>query len=355
MKRRFMAILLAGGLVLGLCGCGGGSSTAAPAPSSTEQEGASAENNLPDTSAQENATANDLASTAPDAERYTADELVNLWSSGILTKEDIAYKTATGEISYEVYEEFLDLMAGDEEFEASQSEEIPEKISEDGAPSIDIDISKLLATHVVEFEDVDGYTIRETCQLSPIFREDDRETMYALWEALGQDVASFPSEKSLYDKNYLLRDARDSASCNKLEYIIGTYMIENRTDGFPITPDNPRTYSSRLAAQRVSAFDEEHDGTAADFFNWRYVSVVMYSNGAVYYDEEDAGNHEVILGVPKMESDLWGPRTFVIALPNGNTPNRPDGYRYDKIRLQFGCLSSPYSNDDGFELTYFED
>lgn len=343
MKKRFMVILLAGGLTLGLCGCGGGSSTSAmPAPPeetvelSVEDEAAVAES--------------EVGAEEADVESYSADELVEMWSSGSLSMEDIEYKTATGEIDYEVYEEFLDTISNNEEF-TIQSEET----SEDEQPTNSIiDTSTLLTTHVTEYEDQDGYMVRETCQLSPIFTEDDMKTVLALWEALGNDAASFPDEDSLYDKNYLLRDARDSASCDKLEYIVGTYMIENLTDGFPITPDSPRVYSSRLAAKQVPAFDEEHDGTAASVFNDRYVIVAMYPDGAVYYDEEDAGNSGVMLGISEMESDTCGPYTFIIALPNGTTPNRPDGYRYDEIQLQFGCLASPYSDSDTFGLAYFE-
>lgn len=322
MKKRFMAILLAGGLALGLCGCGGGSSTSAmPTPPeetvepSVEDEAVVAEN--------------EVETEEADAESYSADELVKMWSSGSLSIEDIEYKTATGEIGYEVYEEFLDAISNNEESTIQ-----PKETSEDEQPTNSIvDTSTFLTTYVTEYEDQDGYMVRETCQLSPIFTEDDMETVLALWEALGNDAASFPDEDSLYDKNYLLRDARDSASCDKLEYIVGTYTIENLTDGFSVTPDSPRIYSSRLVAKQVSAFDEDHDGTAASVFNDRYVIVVMYPGGATYYDEEDAGNSGVMLGISKMESDIWGPYTFIIALPNGATPNRPNGYRYDEIQL----------------------
>lgn len=137
------------------------------------------------------------------------------------------------------------------------------------------------------------------------------------------DVADFPSEESLYGASYLLRDARDTCGCNKLEYIIGTYMIENLTEGFPITPDNPRTYAGQLATKHVSTTDQEHDA--------------------------------VIFGKATMDSDIWGPCTFFVALPNGTTPNRPDGYRYDKIPIILSSHVYFYSDYDAFELTYFED
>lgn len=226
----------------------------------------------------------------------------------------------------------------------------PEVESEAESPTINIDTSALLTTHVVEYEDQDGYMIRETCQLSPIFREEDMDTVYALWEALGNDMADFPSEESLYSTSPSMRYARDADSCNDLEYIIGTYMIENLTDGFPITPDSPRTYVRALHAEQVSTDDEDHDANAANSFNFRSVSVAMHSDGAAYYGEQDA----VVLDKAKMVSDAWGPACFVIALPNGATPNRPNGYRYDKIGIEFGNKAYADLGYDVFKMTYFE-
>lgn len=338
MKRRFMAILLAGGLMLGLCGCE--DSVSIDADEYMEQ--------LRQEEASRQEPMSEISPEGLDMEDYSIDKLVEMWSSGVLTEEDLGRKVATGEISYETYEEFLSYIGDDnQEFDIAR----PEETLEGNNPAGDIDTSGLLTAHMVEYEDQDGYTIRETCQLSPIFTEDDAETMYALWEALGQDATSFPSEESLYNASYLLRDARDTCNCNKLEYIIGTYTIENLTEGFPITPDSPRTYAGQLATKHVSATDREHDATAADFFNVRSVVTVVQSSDTVCYAEQDA----VIFGKATMDSNTWGPYTFVIALPNGITPNRPDGYRYDKIPVILSAHAYFYSDYDAFGLTYFED
>ncbi len=230
---------------------------------------------------------------------------------------------ATGEIGSETFEEFLARMEWSGESTMQSGENLN---GESLAKNV---VEELLAEYVIEFEDFDGYKIRETIQLSPIFTEDDIEIAYALWGALGNDTSSFPSEESLYNTSYLLREMRDSFGCNELEYIIGTYALENLTDGFPITSDNPRSYQGALSTKQVSAFDEEHDGNASHFINVRSVSVVMYLDGATYYGE---GN-STILSKAKMYSDTWGPCAFVIALPNGSTPNLPDGYRYDKTLI----------------------
>lgn len=121
MKRRFIAmslvvVFMLGMLWYGVSSRGRSGSSATPAPPE-EVAKLRAEDGL-------DAMDEEAIPEVPDTEGYSVDELVNLWSSGILTKQDIESKAATGEISYEIYEEFLNYMSGDEEFDAMQSEEI---------------------------------------------------------------------------------------------------------------------------------------------------------------------------------------------------------------------------------------
>ena len=230
-------------------------------------------------------------------------------------------------------------MNSDEEFSIEMP--TPEEATGSNALSVswpEVDASELMATYTIEFEDYDGYTIRETCQLSPIFRHEDREIMYGLWEALGEDAGYFPMEEDFYDANHNLRNVRDGGY-NELEYIIGTFMVENLTDGYPITPDNPRGYSGVLmAGNKVGS---------TGLFNTDSVSVVFYSDRSVYYGEDNL--FEVKIGDAKMTADTWGPRPFVIAIPNKFTPNEPDGYRYDEQEMRFG-----YPEHITFNLSYYE-
>lgn len=291
MRKRFMVIFLAGGLVLGLCGCGNSSDSAAvPMAPATEDMVAPEETKVAEEIPQE-----------PNAE------------------EEVE-------------------MAKAEPVEPEVIEPDVESESEVESPTINIDTSAPLTAHVFEVEDSDGYKIRETIELSPIFTEDDMDTVYVLWEALGNDTSSFPSKQSLCDENSMLMNY-------ELEYIIGTCMIENLTDGFSITPDQPRSYAMSLTA--------EGNGDAATLFNNRSVSAVIYSDKMIYYSDILS----VMIGDTKMVSDTWGPCTFVIALPNTHTPNQPDGYRYDEIQIAFDFNAyDPYDCPDYDPLTleYFK-
>lgn len=369
MKRKVVMLSLLGGLTLGLWGCGS-SGTALPSEPVVDAKA-------------ENASAYTTDDILPEV-WYTADDLLEMWDAGTLTKEDVVKMAEAGEMNDATFEEMINYIEREEEYAAridtirasnegwsvydlidlyyagalskeaiaemvaageissETFEEFLARMEWDGESTIQsgitsesevfakgTDMSGLLTEHIFEYTDSDGYEIRETIQLSPIFTEDDIEIAYALWGALGNDTSSFPSEESLYNTSYLLREMRDSFGCNELEYIIGTYALENLTDGFPITSDNPRSYQGALSTKQVSAFDEEHDSNASHFINVRSVSVVMYLDGATYYGE---GN-STILSKAKMYSDTWGPCAFIIALPNGSTPNLPDGYRYDKTLI----------------------
>ena len=73
MKRRFMAILLVGGLTLGLWGCGGSSDSALPDPATEAQITGSA--------------AYSTEEVLPEV-WYTADDLLEMWDAGTLSKEN---------------------------------------------------------------------------------------------------------------------------------------------------------------------------------------------------------------------------------------------------------------------------
>lgn len=98
--------------LLSSCGSSGTSSTLAPAMEAPEEEMSMG------VTSDEAATSEEMYGEG----YYSVDELVDMWSSGSLTKEEIEYMVAVGEISYETYEEFLSYMSDDQEFDIFQSE-----------------------------------------------------------------------------------------------------------------------------------------------------------------------------------------------------------------------------------------
>ena len=122
MKRHLMVIWLTGGLMLGLCGCGSGSGTSStPGPSSAEEVAAPEGTETAEEIARE--VEDEMVSAESDMSGYSVDKLVDLWSSGIITKQDIESKVANGEIGFDIYEEFLRSISDDKEFATAQSEE----------------------------------------------------------------------------------------------------------------------------------------------------------------------------------------------------------------------------------------
>lgn len=296
MKVRIVALLLTGGLVLGLCGCNERNGTSLPPEPVAQAEATSVPME----------TVEEVLPEEPEPEPEILED---------------SEESDGGE--YVAEEEFIE-----------QAEEA----------MVDVDVNGLLTAYVTEFEDYDGYQVRGTVQVSPIFTEDDMDTVCALWEELGNGVASFPSRESIYEASHQLRYVRNACSCNMLEYVIGTFELENLTTGFSIAPDNARSYIGTLKA--------DGDGETPTLFNNDSVSVVAYSSSMKHYGD----GFMVQIGNAKMESNTWGPRAFVIALPNTSTPNQPDGYRYDEIQITFIINTNGYydpSNCATFELKYY--
>lgn len=233
MRKRIITLLLTGGLMAGLYGCGGSSGDSLPTETATDDSYISMET---------------VEEVLPEETNEPESEIL----------ED-SEESDGGE--YTTEEEFVD-----------QTEES----WEDEGSVVDVDVAELLTTRAVEFEDMDGYTIRETCQLSPIFTEDDMETMRALWVALGNDIEIFPSYESMFDSGH-----RDS--CDRLEYIIGTYMVENLTDGFSIVADNPRNYDGVLIPIEDGKTPAQYKEEAATHFRYDVVTMASYSNKVAYY------------------------------------------------------------------------
>lgn len=107
MKKRIVAVILVGGLVLCMCVYGvnirGSSGTSLPSEPVAEVESAMPE------SVEEVISEKPEESEEPADEGYSSDELVDMLSSGEINIEILESMVANGEVSYETYEEVLSI------------------------------------------------------------------------------------------------------------------------------------------------------------------------------------------------------------------------------------------------------
>lgn len=99
MRKKILTTLLAVTVTVSLCACGSGSGDSIPAPAPPVEE----------TSAIAAGGETEPAEEAYDEDYYSADELIDMLSSGEITIEILESMVATGEVSYETYEEVLSI------------------------------------------------------------------------------------------------------------------------------------------------------------------------------------------------------------------------------------------------------
>lgn len=226
--------------------------------------------------------------------------------------------------------------------ETSEPEVTPEETED---PTIDIDTSELLTTHVVEYEDQDGYTIRETCQLSPIFRESDMDTLTATWEALGGTVDEIPIGEECYNWDAKLQRSLERSDFSGAQYIVGSWEIMNCTERFDITPDSPRTFILNMLM-------EPDDNALASGV---YEAISQCSTTCIFLDggsEKNKSERGILpFGSVFMDDNHWGPTLFIVTLPDKVTPNSPNGYDCHNLLFDFGA----YISDKCFYIPYYNE
>lgn len=352
MKRRFFALFLAGGLMLGVCGCGGKTVSADDYMAQAEQEKTPVQDGSSLTS-DSAGQANDTMSEGRYLGDYSVMELVDMLTSGKIAIEDIELDVAMGDVSYEDYEEILTYFP--EEQKASTEQEVVQTTTDKPLekPVTNVDLPDYMSTYVLEYEDFNGYQLRETISLSPIFSdtEDDLADMCVLWEALGGVAEEVPLKDELCEMSRPLHDYRGTGNLSNIKYIIGTRAIENVTDGFSITMYSPYIVNNEIVVD--STIDSPNEDT-----NARY-AVTRNATTLLFYDDGEKCEVTVSAGIPlggvKMTSDTWGPTRFIIALPNNITPNQPNGFAYDSLQYMFGPHPDLVQNKINFTLSNWND
>lgn len=168
--------------------------------------------------------------------------------------------------------------------------------------------------HYYENTDYNGYVIEQKITVSPWISQNDRELLEAAWEKVGRGK-ELPSPGSLGISNNRVVSAFGSnyIEYDEVLYAVGQLDVYNRTEGYPITKDNP--YSSDVYLSGAHRFN---------------TLTLFYSSGTrTYYSVSGGvfgtqGGGWSPIGI-KMVSDHWGPCSFVLALAIDKTPNHPKG------------------------------
>lgn len=286
MKKRFMVILLAGGLTLGLCGCGGGGSASA----------------MPE----------ELGSAIEDAPTEGMSEEPEIVAREETQEQEVG---ETGELSTENTEDTTGITMD----EPGAANEVKAPIAPNG-----IDLSEIMTNHVVEYEDLDGYQIQETIRFSPIFCESDMDILLETWKALGGNAEEIPVGDKCYSWDSSAISTQKALGFTGGQYIVGDRTITNQTDGFPITSANAKNYALMI---RMDTND-----LSADAYLAAEDSTMAFTFFGGRSEQYRSRVGSFLVGTALMEEDQWGPMRFIIVLPNKVTPNEPNGLDYSKIK-----------------------
>ena len=212
-------------------------------------------------------------------------------------------------------------------------------------------------------EDSDGYQIKRTFKISPFIASDNAGALTSAVVELGGDMSDLPT---IEYGNLLLRYWKNN-EINEAYYVLGEMSLENVTQGYDITPNNPHSVLMYIAL----APDEGYVPQQGDLFigslgnddsnlGWE-ITKVFFTNqemlkvghgGYEGYVQIERGDYDpddtaIYLGHANMESNSWGPIRFVMMFPNKHTPALPDGFEvYNNIKCFVG--------DVGFKLDILE-
>ena len=189
-------------------------------------------------------------------------------------------------------------------------------------------------------EDADGYTFEITYKVSPwMLLSANRELLESTWKTVNRHDDPLPGfddwhlskgSNSSYYKSY---ESHASASgtgasftrkMTDMYYCIGTVTYKNVTDGWNVTKENPRSMPSSLIwwYDLKVTIDFSNGGIDGDGFGI----------GRIYYSNKSVDKIDGVRAEPSIESNTWGPASFIIMAPENFTPNCPEGQCYEAMK-----------------------
>lgn len=176
--------------------------------------------------------------------------------------------------------------------------------------------------------DSDGYSYEITFKLSPWILISNTEIINRAWKEVGgnnslpgfndwglKDIGNryFKSQIGRYQPHWF------SYAMNDMYYCIGTVSIKNTTANWNITSENNRSVTEILRWEHVD-MPEQIDSCGAG------------SLCKVFYSSSTDLSTNVIAADASMNSNSWGPVSFVMMVPENFSPNYPNGQYYEYHR-----------------------
>lgn len=162
--------------------------------------------------------------------------------------------------------------------------------------------------------DSNGYRIEQVLSVSPWISQNDSSALNAAWSRVSRGKP-FPSLGEMgISNNYVISGfGKNYIEFDEVLFAVGTIDMYNRTEGFPIASSNP--YSAAFYLYGANRFN---------------TLTVLYGNGSRTYYFVAGGVFGTQGGgwspiTAKMQSDHWGPVSFVLAQAIDKTPNNPSG------------------------------
>lgn len=176
-------------------------------------------------------------------------------------------------------------------------------------------------------EDSNGYKFKISVKISPWIRWSESDVLNRVWSDLGKKNSmpttisdwGFKEKNGIYLKDMRYGDAKSWFRCNssnfEMYYAVGLIGIDNVTQGFDITNSNSKDFTWQIFLDQENKDYKWTDDSRPYLYRFFYSS------------PRDAG-YSKYLGAffsAHMESNKWGPVTFIIAHGDGSTPNNPNG------------------------------
>lgn len=173
-------------------------------------------------------------------------------------------------------------------------------------------------------EDKDGYRFEKTIRMAGWIKGDDKDALDATWKYFGGESA--------YTKTVTERDM----------VLMGTFHIQNVTDGFTISESTPYSGVEHYGHLHIDTDYEDPDDdrwVKTSTFPRNDEFIIHYSNGDTSnkLGYSDRPNYDI--SADMKTHNTWGPVQFSVIVKDAITPKYPNGL--PEFETSFFAVSKP--------------